>query len=265
MKDWLFSLETLRPLMEQYSPPDATPDRSGITNYVYDLFSLSLKPSICGEMTFRVDASQRQISCSLKRPAEDDYQYFSEFSYMMEPDFLRLRSWSARTWMALEESPEDAFKLTETDSTGRYDGRSVILESKGQRRQRPLRGTLTSKLALLETIRSNANTENSNTLNFTCLDEYEITLRDHRVQPGEWVEAPGGHTLRPFLHTGDGQIPRTLWVDKKERLPIYVTGTEAAVLRAVNDATAAYPREQFAPTNPKRYDLRKMQISPQFQ
>lgn len=252
MKDWLFSLEPFSPLLESYTPPEASPPAER-DRYKFDLFTLAIMATPVGQLTIESSTENAVVDVRIDRPGEDGFRAFGEFSYRMAPDFWQIRFWTARTWMAKASTPETPYPHTEMRVEGRVAGRSLWLTRGTSRRSIPLAAPLAGKWPLIETVRRHALSESAETLSFATLDEYEGVFQAQTLEPGDWQQAPGGFDLKPFLHTGTGQIPRVLWVDRARRVIAFRSGTEAGVLTELNGNTGTYTEA--------RYDLRKLKLS----
>jgi hypothetical protein len=215
-----------------------------------DYLTMTIKPHRVGRIAWRAEGGALRFE--IERPAEDGHTAYSDFRYTLADDGWRVRRWEARNWLAPSGRPEEVYGLTEGRSSGECDGGTVRLRGLANQREFAVEAPLAAKWTLLETVRRHGNSENGRPLEFSCLDEYAVVHPGHRLEPGEWVEAPGGFRLRPFLHTGAGQVPRVIWVDEAGRVLVWTSGTEGAVLTALGEREGGYTESG--------YDQRKIEL-----
>lgn len=252
MNPWLYSLQALGPMLETYLPPGGeNPNQpSGQTVECSMAFlSLTIRPRVVGAIDWKSRGDE--IEFAISRPAEDGYLAYTELRYRLNPDGWRIEEWSGRDWLAPADDPGAVFRMTEHQCRGEVVGRDARLERDGVKRTQRLTQPLAGKWPLLETIRRHG-LEAGKTLSFDCLDEAEVIHPGHTLEPGEWAETPAGFPMRPFLHTGTGQIPRILWIDEFQRPIVWQAGTEAAILVALNG--------QEGEVRTERYDQREIRL-----
>jgi hypothetical protein len=256
MSPLLFPLQALRPLLESYTPPEVPPPVGDSRVYRFDLLTLTRQARNIGrfEMRVREAAAGVRIDFSIHRPSEgpykrpDRYVYRSEFRYEMEGPGIYLRSWEARCWSAMVATENQPLPLTELQASGERVLRGYQLRMGKRTRQLPTPRPIAAKWPLLEGVRRMAmgSLDWASPLErIDCLDEYAMILEDHRVGPGVSLVMPGGFEAMAFLHTGHAQVPRVLYADASGRPLAYVSGSEAAILTGVDDATGGYTRINY--------------------
>jgi hypothetical protein len=251
-----FPLEALRPLLESYTPPDLPPPGGDGHVYRFDLLTLTRQARNIGrfEMRVREGGAGVLIEFSMHRPSEgpynrpDRYVYRSEFRYEMEGPGIYLRRWEARCWTAMVATEDQPLPLTGLRASGERVLRGYQLRLGKRTRQLPTARPIAAKWPLLEGVRRIAEGRldwASPLERIDCLDEYAMILEDHRVGRGASVVMPGGFEVQAFLHTGRAQVPRVIYADALGRPLAYVSGSEAAILTGLDDATGGYKRINY--------------------
>jgi hypothetical protein len=254
MKDWLYSLEALRPLLETYTPPD-TSDQARYPDYEFDLISLGIHPLRVGTLSVRSEAES--IAIHIDRPGEGDFRALTRCRFVLDETGPNVRQWSGHSWMAPSDHLDQPLPFTELKAEGSLRGAQATIRFPNASRNYQVQAPIIAKWTLPEIVRRSGAGPAFSLPRFDCLDEYLAIHPGHQVEAGEAVQAPGNRILKPYLHTGTALLPWVLWVDEGGQPLIWRSGTEAGILTRFQKAEGSY--------SDKRYKLKNMKLSPEFQ
>lgn len=252
-----FHLQRIQPIITSYQLPDAAEmDPEGDYSLEYQFLSLSFRPEPAGTLRIRKSRPSGGLfdwEMECVRNGEGGYHFHYEAAFRCHTDRVASpESWECVTCLGQKPKTE-AIKLTSLHTTGeRRQGEFHIRTGKVLKRIPVKNGTIiAAKWPLFEAAQRWP--EGADSFPFCLLDENDAVWPGQTATWQPEMQAPEpADRLYGLLQTGAGTLPRSFWRDSRGILRYVVSGTEVAVLSAVNQHRSSFASDYDISKTPLR-------------